>query len=190
MDIRAALRSEQQNVMDTLALAFANDPPIRYWWPRASEHLYWWPRFALARGERGFDAQSVMVTPNFEGVAMWMPPGVEADPAQVEALNMPSDEEGDRIAGDLRDEMERFHPTAPHWYLWALGVDPRYQGRGIGAALLRHTLAHIDQRHEMAYLESSDPKNVPFYQRHGFEALGVIQVHDVPPLTPMIRPAR
>ena len=130
------------------------------------------------------------MTPNFEGVAMWLPPGVESDPAQVAALDMASDEEADRIARDLRTALDRFHPTAPHWYLWTLGVDPRYQARGIGSALLSHTLACIDQRGETAYLESSDPKNVPFYERHGFEVLGLIQVHDVPPLTPMSRRPR
>lgn len=190
MIIRAALRSEQQAVLDTLALAFAEDPPIRYWWPGASDYLHWWARFALAMGERAFEAQSVMVTPNFEGVAMWLPPGVDSDPGQVAALDMPFDEEGDRISADLREGMARFHPSTPHWYLWTLGVDPRCQNRGFGSSLLSHTLAQIDQRHEIAYLESSDPKNVPFYLRHGFEVLGIIQVHDVPPLTPMLRQAR
>ena len=28
----------------------------------------------------------------------------------------------------------------------------------------------------MAYLESSNPRNIPLYERHGFEALGEIQV--------------
>jgi len=190
MEIRAALKSEQQAVLDTLALAFAADPPIRYWWPGSSEYLHWWPRFALAMGEPAFEMQAVMVTPNFEGVALWLPPGVESDPAQVAALDMPSDEDTDLIAGDLRNEMDRFHPATPHWYLWTLGVDPRCQHRGIGSALLSHTLAHIDQRREIAYLESSDPKNVPFYERHGFEVLGIIQVHDVPRLTPMVRRPR
>ena len=83
--------------------------------------------------------------------------------------------------------MERYHPAEPHWYLWTLGVDARTQGRGVGSAVLRHTLARIDEAGAVAYLEASDPKNVPFYERHGFEALGIIEVADIPPLVPMIR---
>lgn len=187
MNIRAALRSEQQAVLDTVTLAFAADAPTRYWWPSATEYMHWWPRFVLAMGERAFDTQTLMVTPTFEGVAIWLPPGVHADPAQVEALDMPSDPESDRIAGDLRAAMAGFHPTAPHWYLWTLAVDPRCQHLGVGSALLQHTLAIIDERHEAAYLESSVPRNVPFYERHGFEVVGLIQVHDIPPITPMLR---
>ena len=41
-----------------------------------------------------------------------------------------------------------------------------------------------------AYLESSNPANVPLYQRHGFEVLGEIQVGSSPPVFPMYRPPR
>jgi RimJ/RimL family protein N-acetyltransferase len=41
-----------------------------------------------------------------------------------------------------------------------------------------------------AYLESSNLANAAFYERLGFEALGVIRVGDSPPMVPMLRPAR
>jgi hypothetical protein len=41
-----------------------------------------------------------------------------------------------------------------------------------------------------AYLESTNPRNVSLYQRHGFEALGTIQKGSSPPLIPMLRKAR
>jgi ribosomal protein S18 acetylase RimI-like enzyme len=187
MDIRTADRSEETAVLDTLTLAFAADPIVRYWWPKASDYLAWWPRFLLAMGERGFEAGSVNVTEGFEAAAMWLPPGVGPDPAQLAALNMPDAPEGDTTAAELRAEMDRHHPDFPHWYLWAIGVDPARQGRGVGGALMAHMLQRVDAEGMPAYLESSDPKNVPFYERYGFEAVAVIQVRDVPPLTPMIR---
>jgi ribosomal protein S18 acetylase RimI-like enzyme len=144
----------------------------------------------MAMGERGFDAGTVWATPQVEAAAIWLPPGVESDPAQVAALDLPGSPEDDEISSELRAEMARFHPEEPHWYLWLIGVDPRLQGKGLGSALLKHTLRICDERGETAYLESSDPRNVPLYERHGFEALGVIKVRDVPPITPMIRPAR
>jgi hypothetical protein len=36
-------------------------------------------------------------------------------------------------------------------------------------------------------LESSNPKNISLYLRHGFEVIGEIQVGSSPVVTPMIR---
>lgn len=189
-DIRAAQKSEASKVMDIMTLAFASDPSFRYWWRGASGYLHWFPKFALALGERGFEHDTVMVTKHFEAAAMWLPPGVVSDPKQVEALDMPGDAEGDEISNALNAEMARYHPHEPHWYLWMLGVDPRCQGKGYGSALLKHTLDRIDDAHATAYLESSTPKNIPLYERHGFEVIGLIQVADLPPITPMLRRPR
>ena len=42
----------------------------------------------------------------------------------------------------------------------------------------------------MAYLESSNPKNVPLYERHGFEVMGFVQPGDFPGIYPMLRQPR
>src|SRR3546814_12966763 len=42
---------------------------------------------------------------------------------------------------------------------------------GHGDALMAYALAQCDCDHAPAYLESSNPRNIPFYQRHGFEQL-------------------
>lgn len=190
MDVRTAEPADQAAVLDTLTLAFVSDPVTRYWWPEASAYLHWWPQVLLAQGERGFETETVFVTEAFEGAAMWLPPGVEADPARMAELEMPGTEEDEKTLGELGQAMARHHPQTPHWYLWALGVDARLQGRGVGSALLRHTLARIDAEGAEAYLEASNPALVPFYERHGFEVAGVIEVADVPRLTPMWRRAR
>jgi hypothetical protein len=39
-------------------------------------------------------------------------------------------------------------------------------------------------------LESSNPRNITLYQRHGFEILGTIQIGSSPTLVPMLRPPR
>jgi hypothetical protein len=44
-----------------------------------------------------------------------------------------------------------------------------------------YALNQCDHENSVAYLESSNPKNIPFYQRHGFELLGTIQVGTSPP---------
>jgi hypothetical protein len=38
----------------------------------------------------------------------------------------------------------------------------------------------------LAYLESSNPRNIPLYERHGFEILGRAQSGNSPVITPML----
>jgi ribosomal protein S18 acetylase RimI-like enzyme len=88
------------------------------------------------------------------------------------------------------EQMKGYRPNEPHWYLPLIGVDPFQQGKGLGSALMRHALARCDSERKAAFLESSNPKNVSFYERHGFEVLGRIQVGASPILFPMLRNAR
>jgi ribosomal protein S18 acetylase RimI-like enzyme len=102
-----------------------------------------------------------------------------------------------RASGEQRADMERVfaqmethHPSEPCWYLPLIGVDPHSQGRGYGSALLRHTLQQCDRDRMPAYLESSNPRNIPLYQRHGFEIIGAIQSGTSPTIVPMLRRPR
>ncbi len=87
-------------------------------------------------------------------------------------------------------QMEAHHPSDPCWYLPLIGVDPRCQGRGYGSALLRHALERCDRDGMPSYLESSNPRNIPLYQRHGFEIIGSIQAGTSPTVVAMLRPRR
>jgi ribosomal protein S18 acetylase RimI-like enzyme len=69
-------------------------------------------------------------------------------------------------------------------------VEPNAQGRGLGGALMRHAVARCDDEGLPAYLESSNPRNIPLYGRHGFEVMGRIQVGSGPLVTPMLRHRR
>lgn len=93
-------------------------------------------------------------------------------------------------ASAVVEQMGAAHPHEPHWHLAFIGVDPTHQGSGIGAALLRYALARIDERGLHAYLESSNPANLPLYQRHGFEVIREIRVGGSPPVFPMVRVPR
>ncbi len=56
--------------------------------------------------------------------------------------------------------------------------------------LLRHQLKICDRDGALAYLESSNPRNIALYERHGFEALGRIQAGTSPTMVPMLRKPR
>ena len=66
-------------------------------------------------------------------------------------------------------KMDKVHPhDPPSWYLLGLGTVKEHQGKGLGSAVLSHMLSRCDTEGLPAYLESSNPRNVPFYARHGF----------------------
>jgi ribosomal protein S18 acetylase RimI-like enzyme len=186
--VRRAEKSETDAVLDVLTLAFASDPCARYAWPSSREYLRAYPRLALALGGRGLQHDTAFVTGAFDAAALWLPPGVEPDATALgELIEDTLSGERQAVIGEVAAQMDEFHPKEPHWYLAMIGVDPARQGRGLGSALLKHTLARCDEQHSIAYLESSNPRNVPLYERHGFEVLGLIQPHDFPPLIPMLR---
>ena len=87
------------------------------------------------------------------------------------------------------EEFSNYHPDDA-WYLAFIGVDPSKQGLGVGSFILKEALKHIDELGERAYLESSNPRNMSLYERHGFESMGKVQIGDSPPAHPMIREAR
>ena len=47
-------------------------------------------------------------------------------------------------------------------------MDPEWQGRGLGAALLNAVLERCDRERVPAFLEASRPRNRDLYERHGF----------------------
>ena len=90
-------------------------------------------------------------------------------------------------ASQYLNVMPQFHPAEPHWYLPLMGVDPVLQGQGYGSALLSHALQQCDREGSLAYLESSNPRNIPLYKRHGFRIIGEIQSGSSPAMTAMLR---
>ena len=88
------------------------------------------------------------------------------------------------------EQMDALYPQEAHWHLPLIGVDPVHQGKGIGSALLSVVLNVCDSQKVSAYLEATSPRNVPLYERHGFEAVGSIQAADSPQIIPMLRKPR
>jgi GNAT superfamily N-acetyltransferase len=66
-------------------------------------------------------------------------------------------------ASEARDLAE------PHWHLGPVAVDPGRRGEGIGSQMLQAFCARMDDRGEVAFLETDKPDSVRFYARCGFE---------------------
>jgi len=183
--------SEQARVVSVQLMAFSADPVMRWLFPEAHDYTQSFPRFVRAFCSPAFEQGTIHVAGNFWGAALWLAPGVHVDQPAVEKVvreSLPDSALGETVA--VLQEMDRYHITEPHWYLPTIGVDPTHQGKGVGSALLRHALAQVDEQGMPGYLESSNPANVPLYQRHGFEVLGEIRAEGGPPIFPMLRPPR
>lgn len=57
------------------------------------------------------------------------------------------------------------------WYLSILGVRPAARGRGLAQTLLAPTLAAADKAGAVKWLETFNPRSLPFYQRLGFTSV-------------------
>lgn len=129
------------------------------------------------------------------GAAFWGPPDRDVfQGSRVDDLfTALAPHLGDELVPRL-GEFARAHehrPPAPHLYLGVLGVHPDHQSRGLGAALLAPVLSECDRMGLLAHLESSNERNVPFYERHGFDVVDRYRCGgEGPPMTIMTRQPR
>jgi len=182
-------------VAELLALAFAEDPILGWLLPDASN--------TLAARRRLFD-QAVRIfarngliemTEDGRSAAVWGSPHRERPSRLVQVVDKLRGAAAALLAGGttarrggrLNDMMRAHHPRRPHWYLSAIGTHPDARGQGGASRLLAARLEVCDQEGLEAYLESSNPNNLPLYERHGFEILRQITVDDSPPLWLMTR---
>jgi ribosomal protein S18 acetylase RimI-like enzyme len=186
--IHAAAASDETPVIDVMVQAFSADPAARWTWPDPALYRRHFPEFVKAFAGRAFTHGSAYYVEGYAGAALWLPPGVHPDEDALTSLfqrTTLAQNQTDVFA--LLEQMGRFHPEAPHWYLPLIGVAPSQHGKGYGSALMKHALVPCDRDGRLAYLESTNPRNIPLYERHGFEVIGTIQAGTSSPLFPMLR---
>ena len=163
-----------------LGRAFFADPGFRHAFPDEArrEARLTWLSARLLRLVRlaGGGVDAVDDTPS--AVALWMPveqrfdeplgllwrAGLFASPL---ALGLRATR---RLAafGRATMVMHRAHVPVPHDYLLQLAVDPAHHGQGLGSTLLRAGLERADRARRPVWLETTNPRNVALYERHGF----------------------
>lgn len=60
-------------------------------------------------------------------------------------------------------------PKESYLYLFLLGVDPAFQGKGFGGKMMEEIISFAETEKKAIYLETSVDRNVIFYQRLGFD---------------------
>lgn len=65
-------------------------------------------------------------------------------------------------------EIKKHHPDFPFLHLWYIGVNPEFQGQAKGTELMARIMHDAKELDLPIYLETSNPKNFPFYEKLGF----------------------
>ena len=185
--VTLAASADRPRLVDIITRAFAADPPSRWLYPDDDQYWRFFPRFVEVFGGSAIEYGSAHIVGD-GAAALWLPPGVHVEEAPLVALIEESVDVRDRAtAFSLFEQMTSHHPAEPHWYLPLIGVTPSHQGKGYGSILLEHAAARCDREGLPAYLESTSPRSVPLYRRHGFEVVAELRVGSAPPIFPMVR---
>jgi len=181
-----------ERAIATLTSGFLIDGLNRWIWPEAHDYLQHFPQLVRAFAGAACADGTVFASDDFGAACVWMRPGVEPDGEAVGALiERTVRAEIHEDLGAAFEGMERYHHDAGEcWYLPVLAADVPRQGQGLGSALLKHALAHVDEAAAAAYLETATPANLPLYERFGFEIIGEIHAGAAPTIYPMLREAR
>lgn len=169
-EIRRARPDEVPRLAAMLADAFADDVIMRWTSPATDrrEHVRaFFDAFDRLPCERGW----LWCAEDGAGAALWVPPGTHDE---FDGITFAL-EEVRSLPADVRARYDSFwswaegrRPAEPHWYLDHLAVHPRRRGRGLGGALVEHGLALARADGAPAFLCTSRPGNVAFYERRGF----------------------
>jgi GNAT superfamily N-acetyltransferase len=176
--MRVATVADLDAIGETLALAFEHDPL----WGWAFEDVSRERKLAGLAEVFGFFAAAALnlgwmrVSEGVEAAALWIPPGSpEMTPADEERLpGVIAAACGPASASRVKELLvafERHHRhEPPHFYLSLLATHPDHAGHGHGVGLVAACLAEIDAGDPPApaFLESSNPRNLPRYERLGF----------------------
>jgi ribosomal protein S18 acetylase RimI-like enzyme len=191
--VRRAALDDRAALAEILAAAFASDP-LALWVlegrrdPERDLRVMFSAILGEALKQRD---HHVYITNDSSGAALWFDVGRWKMPVPTKLKLWPTAVRtgfSSRRAIRLDFAMQKAHPKTPHHYLQMIGTRPERQGKGAGTMLISTLLEACDREKLGAYLESSNPENLPFYGRHGFEGQPSFPLpKGCPPCTPMWR---
>jgi len=179
----SAITSLQRGSIDrsavTLERAFSPDPLFTWVFPDPATRPAALQRLIRVPLEYGLRYGRVTTSHEAKAACVWLPPGPGMTiPRMIRsgALGVPFRTGfGPFVkfmtANETMDKIHKARVPEPHWYLAVVGVDPELQGQGAGSALVREGLALADRESKPCYLETSERRNLAFYERLGFVVL-------------------
>jgi ribosomal protein S18 acetylase RimI-like enzyme len=173
------LSSHEDGFAAVLSRAFYNDPYYLWIMPndeRRMAQLHWWMKILL---RYTFIYGSIHHTEDHKGIAMWVGPdepvlhdvkilsmGVIMYPFKIGVRNFLRVLD---ISGQWNKEHKKL--AKQHYYLMVIGVEPEFQGKGIGSRLMRVGLDRADDAGLECYLETVTEEDVAFYRKRDFDII-------------------
>jgi len=170
-----------ESAIEALVRAFNNYPLFRHYFPNKTDRKkisYHFLSFLVYSGIKYGEVYAT--SSNLEGIAIWMPSNSYPVTFWKALRSVPLS----RIFGigryggskmrHFNDYIDTVHQrSAPfkHWFLQAIGIVPKFQGKGYASSLIRPMLSRINKEKLSCYLETIDEKNVAIYQHFGFEII-------------------
>ncbi len=180
--------ADTERACEMLSRAFFHDSKMTHLIPEIaarkgrSKHLF---EFELRYGMIYGDVYTT--SPALEGVAVWLP----SDKSEITlwrafrsgGLGLQrhlGKETMDRLMAFSAtiDNLHKKHIPSPHCYLFFIGVDPSFQGKGYAGRLLRPMLERLDRKKIPCYLNTQNEKNISLYEHFGFRVIEQLTLPD------------
>ena len=173
--VRDGQGSDLETLVELFSDSFSEDPVLN--WIIPLPDIY--PKFFRVIIEDIFLPKGIVhIEEQGRSGAMWLRPGAAFDipprMAMIRLILTLAVRKGIRPLLRIYRQgavFERHQPIKPHYHLVFIGSRRANQGHGFGSAVLKQGTRLCDEEGMPAYLESSNPLNVPLYQRHGFEIM-------------------
>jgi len=172
--ITIASDQDRAALIQTLSLAFQNDPALSWILPDAERRQRGLPHLFSMLVPLDMADGLALRSAGDEVATLWRAPGQ----AHISMMAMVM-----RVAPLLRafgsalpramsvgDAINAHHPKGiRYWYLHYAGVRPDHQGKGWGGAAIRAGIARADAEGVPVFLETATLANVGLYQSLGFQ---------------------
>jgi GNAT superfamily N-acetyltransferase len=184
---------ERKLAVETLALAFAQDPALAWIMPEATARRRRLPRFFDWLFGDHLRHGLILTAPQREVVTFWRLPGkvhhhdplTPAELWRMLAIFGPNILRAERAGRHISAHVPRGEERL---YLRYVGVRPEAQGKGWGGRAIRAGIAEANRRGVGVCLETATPENVVIYRRMGFDVIDDWRVPGGPRFWTMVRP--
>ncbi len=133
-------------------------------------------------------------TIGLETLTLWIPPTDQPDAAVFARRRSEEDYaaygERETVIRAIDDFIRTGRPEEPHWFLDTIATEPDRFGQGLAGSLLAHDLELRDRAGEICALDTHTPRQVAFYERHGFEVVARGEPAPDFPIVVMVRRPR
>ncbi|MEV0251248.1 GNAT family N-acetyltransferase [Nocardia sp. NPDC050712] len=181
--VRAATKADIPGMTTALDQAFGADDPFgEYWFPNPERRKRSQPRLYRAMIRHQFvplgGAHVATIDGQVAGALLWQPPGYRFGPlrylASIPEFTWAMGSAGARVLA-TDGTLAELAPGLPHFLGITLGVDPRFQGSGVGKALSLFVLGQVEAA-RVPLLGLCKDGNVGFYTAFGGLRLGKVRI--------------